>query len=261
MKTTQSQRAIMESITEGLRNREVVCMWGNQPNGKSHVFYNLVSSLSGFERSAFSQERKPERFTIDILPGIEPPSRGNADSFKVMQRQILESYGVPIRRTKRYSSLIDLLIQLREARIMPTLALDGVEILPEKGFVLYQKLNELRDHRTGERIGPAALLSGNFNKRRMPPNFWKHIKDVQVRRVSQAEIAEFISYLDPQYRDSFTPQALKKLADCSSTLEMSRIARNAIEYWQKHSRSEKIDVPIVTAVTDKLLHAKQRIAA
>lgn len=265
MKVTNSQKAIAESITTGLTEREMVCLWGNQPNGKTHIFYSLLSKHSiGYETRYISDIRPKSRgeFTTEILEGVGIPMRADKVDIDKVRRQVLESYGEKSRThtldmKRRYVHLLTL---LHEARIIPTLAVDSVELLPEKGYAIIKSLNEQRHN--GERVGLAALLSGNFTKRKMPEHFWLHIKEVQVGRVSAEEVKEFVGYLCPGLDQVFTLAACKKLAECASTLEMSRVIRNAIDYWRKHTRrNEPIDTPIIKAAYDKVIYAKHRLAA
>jgi len=263
MKTTQSQQAIMETVTDGLLNREVVCMWGTQPNGKSHIFHRLVGEFSvglyGKDHTKISSRRVGE-YTIDILDGVEAPTRGDRYAVVRLRRQILESYNIRLRNgLNAHRQFMQLLLDLNDARTIPTLAMDEIQIIPKGAFHVYKIFNQLRHKNV--RIGPAALLSGTFTRRRMPDYFWPFVKEIQIGKVSVSEIEEFIAFLAPAHKDRFTRAVHQRLTECSSTLEMSRIVRNSIEYWRKHSRDKKIDMPIVKAVSDKLLYAKHRIAA
>lgn len=264
MQVTRSQKAIAETILQGLQDREIVCLWGNTPNGKTHVYYKVMGDLSIGLDGRIRSEIKPkheEDYTVEILEGIELPMIAEKITLDRVKRLILEAYGERpwTRALDMHRRFTRLMIDLDKARIIPTLTMDEVEVLPRKGYSIYKMMNELRHG--GKRIGCAILLSGNFSKRKMPENFWMHVKEIQVGKVTPEQVEEFVSYIAPGYHQKFTLSAFKKIAECTSTLEMSRIVRNSLDYWRRHSKDEVIDTPILKAVTDQLTYSKHRIAA
>lgn len=263
MTKTGSQKAIVKTIQDSLRDREIVCTWGTS-NGKTHVHHIIKENLSiGIDGKIRGQiaARHVEEYTVEILEGVEIPIQSNEVSMTRIKKLILASYGekTGARSIDLHRKFMHLLVDLEKQGIIPCMAQDEVEIMPRKGYSVIKLLNQIRYN--GKRIGVAAMLSGNFAKRRMPSNFWDHIKEVQIGRVTDAELQELIEFIAPQYAEKFTRSAIVKLSKCDSTLEINRRIKDAVSYWNKKSDSDEIGGDIIDAVKDKHLYAKHRIAA
>lgn len=263
MQATRSQKALANAITSGLQDREIVCLWGN-PNGKTSIFYNVMANLSiGLDGRIRSEirPRHSEDFTVEILQGIDIPMCSDIIDINRIKRMIMQSYGEkpPHGSLMMGRKFIQLLIDLHKARIIPCLAMDEIEVLPRKGYSVIKMLHEIQYDR--KKIGVAALLSGSFAKRKMPENFWMHVKEVQVGKISEQEVAEFIQYLAPGFDQKFTRDALRKIAECHTTLEMSRVVRTSIEFWKRVGDDEIIDKEIIKSAWDKIGLSKAKLAA
>lgn len=263
MSTTRSQKALANSITTGLQNREIVCLFG-KPNGKTNIFYSIMGNLSIGLDGKIRSEIKPrhsEDFTVDILEGINIPMCSDIISIDRIKRMIMQSYGEkpPHGSLMMGRAFIQLLIDLNKARIIPCLAMDEIEVMPRKGYSVIKMLHEMQH--AGKKIGVAALLSGNFSKRKMPDNFWLHIKEVQIGKISEQEVAEFIQHLAPGFDQKFTREAMRKISECPTTLEMSRLVRNTIEYWRKVGEDDTIGKDMVGEANAKIALSKARMAA
>jgi hypothetical protein len=264
MHITQSQKATVTSIETGLRSREIVCLWGNVPNGKTHVFHYLTGRHTiGLENKVRSSIRAShsENYCIEVLEGVQLSMRSERIEQDALKRQILECYGerhnthgLDMRR--RFTNLM---LDLERARIMPTVCMDAIELLPRRGYETIKSVSQ-ESHR-GEAVGPAFLLSGQFSKRRMPDNFWLHIKEVKIGKVLAEEVAEFATVVAPGYGHLFTIKALDLLKNSPSTAEMRRLIRSSVEYHERHSHTEKIDVDLVRSVSESLTYSRNRIAA
>jgi hypothetical protein len=262
---TQSQKAIVRQVENALKEREIVCLWGNVPNGKTHIHSYLVGKhtvgLENKSRSSIIPSNASD-YSLEMLEGIEITTISEKIHIDRIKRNILEVYGEPcgeniLKMHRRYTNL---LLDLKEARIMPVLIQDGVEVMPGRAYSIYKLLNQY--YHKGEHIGIAHLLTGEFSKRKMPPNFWNHISEVKIGKVLPEEVAEFMSEVAPRHKNLFTEAALKRLTTAPTTAEMKRLIRKSIEYWENYlSHTEKIDVPIIRRVSEELIYAKQRMAA
>lgn len=264
MHITQSQKATVTSIETGLRSREIVCLWGNVPNGKTHLFHHVMGrhtiGLANLERTSIKPSTAKE-FSIDVIEGVEVPMRNDRCGATSLKRQILARYG---ERIYGDSSVVNiqfayLMLDLYNARIVPTVGMDSIELLPTKGFTVIKDVHQV--HHEGIAIGPAFLLSGQFSQRKLPENFWLHIKEVKIGKVLAEEVAEFAGFVSPGYGRLFTTRALELLKNAPSTAEMRRLIRSSVEYHERHSHTEKIDVDLVRSVSESLTYSRHRIAA
>lgn len=225
----KTQKQIRSEVESGLRSREIVSLWG-KPNGKTHTFWQVwLQHVIANEGKAEIKRNHAENFTVEILPNVKIGGKNlRTDS---MKRQILETYGY---RNARWMSDIDmrkeyrkLLDRLYDARIIPCIAMDNAELMPEKGYTILKELNEERTTK-GKRGGVAVLLAGEFSKRKMPPNFWMHCTEINIGKVTAEEMTEFIADLvGAHYASGFKAPAIKRLLECGSTLEMSRYIKLA----------------------------------
>lgn len=257
---TLSQRAISKQIRDSLTKREMVCLWGN-PNGKTNVFYEMMGKMSigvdGKLRSMLKASHS-ENYTLEFLEGVEVPMRSDRVCADIVRRQILRSYGTrPKHDLEMRRQYIHLLADLETAKIMPVVAMDEIQLLPERGFSVVKVLNE--QHVGGKQAGPAFLLSGVFSKRRMPPNFWAHCKEVQIGKIKPSEVQEFIETIEPGSARFFTANAHKKLSECATTLEMSAQVRRAIEYFRDKELAD-ISSEVITRVSDRATYARNKVA-
>lgn len=239
-------------IEEGLRNREIVTLWGMQPNGKTHIYQRvwnaLMIDIDGVDYTRI-RSHHPENPRLDILPNVEISGLSKHLTVEKIMRYIMQSYkyekadhmaNYELRREFK-----KLMRSLRELYVIPVLAMDNIELMPERGYSIIKSLNEMRID--GKPSGVAALLSGDFTRRKMPPNFWAHCHEICVGKITFGEMAEFINQLvGPQYAMRFTPAAVEKLmSECSSTLEMAKIiqrsARAGREIDDKQITPEHID--------------------
>jgi hypothetical protein len=264
IKLTKSQKVTLREIETGLQDREIVCLWGNVPNGKTHIHSYLVGNYTiGLENIGRAKiiPSHEENNTIEVLEGVEITTISEKIHIDRIKRNILEIYGEPFggRLLDMHRRFINLLLDLKEAHIVPVLAQDGIEILPRRAYSIYKLLNQM--YHKGEHIGVGCLLSGDFSKRRMPENFWLHIKEVKVGKVMAEEVQDFLSEVAPGHKHLFTTGALEKLATCPTTAEMRRLIRASVHYWKTFSSEEKIDTAIIRSASDDMLYAKRKIAA
>lgn len=258
---TRSQKATAKKIHQGLANREIVCLFG-RPDGKTHTFMQLVGQLSvgpsGKLRGAMPSQHS-EDFKVEIIEGLEVPTQSHEVRVSAFRRMLLDAYGVkPCTGLKRVIEFNRLLLDLRKERIIPAVAMDCIELMPRKGFSLLKMMNEV--HVAGQHVGVAALLSGDFTQQRMPSNFWGHIYEVKIEKISLDEVEEFLQHLVPQHAKNFTLDAVKKLSQCESTLEMKKMATNAVRAMQ-YSDLDAIDSRLLSNVEKSMFASRARLAA
>lgn len=225
----KTQKQIRSEVEAGLRGREIVALWG-KPNGKTHTFWQVwLKYMIANEGKAEIKRNHDENFSVEILPNVKPS--GKQLRVESMKRQILESYGY---RNARYMADFDvrkefrkLLDRLYDARVIPCIAMDNAELMPERAYRILKELNEERTSK-GKRGGVAVLLSGEFSKRKMPPNFWMHCTEINIGKVTAEEMQEFIANLvGAHYAGGFKAPAIKRLLECSSSLEMRNLVVKA----------------------------------
>lgn len=242
----------------------MVLLWGETPNGKTHVHYYLLGKLSIGLGGKLLTSIKPshrENYTVHILEGVAPSMRSDRMEVDKLKRQILRAYGEsdqgdPLELNTNFTKL---LLALDNARIVPCLAMDSIELLPEKAFGLYKSLSEF--HHGGKHLGVASLLTGNFSTNKMPKNFWPHVYDIQVGKPAPGQVREFVFHIAPETAHLFSENAIKRLETCASTREMYNAIMRSVEYFQRHSREDELDANIVRAVMDELEVKKRKLAA
>lgn len=255
----KSQAQLKKEIENALRNREMVALWGNQANGKTHTFWQLwVRFMIGIDGKDITtiKPNHPENPALHILPHVEVSGASDRLEIDRVKRQILMTYGVPkAANMSKYHMRIEfikLCLKLQEMNIIPCIAMDNIELIPERGYTLLKGLNEL--NYTGKRCGFAILASGEFRKRKMPINFWQHCTEFNVGKVSFQEMEEFISNLvGPQFLKSFKSTAIKRLLECTSTLEMANIVRRV---------ARDISEEVIETADEELIgtyHEKERV--
>lgn len=262
--STLSQRAISRAIHKGLTEREMVLLWGDKPDGKTHIFYSLLEKYSigidddGKIRHSIKANHA-ENFRCEFLEGIEIPFRSDRIEPDYIKKHILQCYGEKsnnIRQLDLRTKYIALLRDLERNRIMPVIAVDGIEMLPSRAYTSIKMLNEQGSK--GKKMGPAFLLSGSFSKRKLPPNFWLHCKEIQAGKVTAAEMEEFIEQIAPDKSRHFNQASLRKLAECDSTLEMAAKIRVALEY-RAEQVLDKVTDDVITRIDDRQRYVRTKI--
>jgi hypothetical protein len=210
----------------------MVALWGNQPNGKTHTFWQIwVRFMIGIDGKdiATIKPNHTENPIVHILPNVEISGASDRTEMDRIKRQILQTYGIEnAAYMSKYLMRVEfskLCIKLREMNIVPCIAQDNIELIPARGYTLLKALNELNYN--GKKCGFAILASGEFRKRKMPINFWQHCTEFNVGKVTFQEMEEFIANLVPGFQTKFKTSAINRLLECSSTLEMANLIRRA----------------------------------
>ncbi len=263
LKPLSSQRSAVSTVVGGLSNRDIVCMWGEEPNGKTSTYYSICAPLSlGLEnRHVDTLPWTGDKTQVVICEGIEPPMLTSMITIDKIKRQVLEMFGEPYntRPLDMHRRFIKLLLALEQRQIIPVLATDSVELLPKRAFSVYKHFNQL--HLGSRPIGFGILLSGNFAQRKLPLNFWQHVTEVQVGKPTAGQVKEYIMELCPERVQLFTEEAIRKIEQCRSTLDMYNIITRSVAYWSRSSREKTIDAQLVRIVIQKHEENRQRRAA
>lgn len=228
--TTNQKQHILEAH-EALKNRGMVFLAGRE-NGKTRIATRLqelkpVASGPGrFTLRARHEEDNEIEFVTNIFYG-----RSDKVTPYTFMRQILASQGIKPgygfwEVTKSFENM---LVENYERGRVIALAIDNAELLPERTYTVLKMLNEMR--RNKKDIGCAVLVSGRFEKMRMPIPFLKRCTEIQVGPITAtSEIAQLIETHWPGEASGFTEEALRRVkSQCETTLEIreaiSRIVR------------------------------------